>query len=300
MPFFKLIKKFNKLVNPSPLDATFQTKGIYFYSERGIVRRGFKILPIFLFALFALYYYFTNTEVVPITGRKQLVDISLSQEAALGISSYQQILDTSKVVRESPYLTLIRNVGSKIAAVSEDRGFEWEFNLIESNQANAFCLPGGKVAVYTGILPITQNEDGLAVVLGHEIAHAIARHGAERMAQQKLLQFGQMALGASVSDMDYQKQRMIMGAIGAGAQFGVLLPFSRKHETEADYMGLIYVARACFNPKEAPLLWERMQRAAGNGPAEFMSTHPSSETRIGNFEKWMDEAMRVREEYCQE
>jgi predicted Zn-dependent protease len=258
-------------------------------------RGGLKLLPIVLFVLYVIYYVSTNQETVPLTGRTQLVDLSREQEAALGLQSYRQVLQNERVLRQGREVDLVRGIGERIqrAAAPEDPGFEWEVNVIDSNQANAFALPGGKVAVYTGILPVTQNPDALAVVMGHEIAHAIARHGAERMAHQKLVQLGTMAVGASMSDMDPETQRMVLGALGVGAQFGVLLPFSREHESEADYMGLIYVARACFDPREAPRLWERM-----GAPAEFMSTHPSSETRIRQFEEWMPEAMRVREESC--
>src|SRR5690606_26436710 len=166
---------------------------------------------------------------------------------------------------------------------------KWEYSVIRSDQANAFALPGGKVAIYTGILPVAENADGLAVIMGHEVAHAIARHGAERMAQQQLLQWGQLAVGMAAGELDAGTQRMIMGAFGLGAQYGAILPFSRKHESEADYIGLLYVARACFDPREAPKLWQRMAKAAsGSGqPAEFMSTHPSPDTRIRQFEEWM-------------
>jgi predicted Zn-dependent protease len=253
-----------------------------------------------IFGAFFAWYYFSHQEEVPLTGRKQLVDLSREQEAALGLESYRQILGQSQIVAGGADVDRIRAIGRRLAAVSDDPGFEWEFNLIASDQANAFALPGGKVAVYSGLLPIAGNDDGLAAVMGHEIAHAIARHGAERIAHEKLAQLGSLAVGTAVGEMDVQTQRMVMGALGVGAQFGVLLPFSRSHETEADYMGLIYTARACFDPREAPRLWERMSRAAGGGaaPAEFMSTHPGHETRIQNLDQWMAEAMRVRAESC--
>ena len=150
------------------------------------------------------------------------------------------------------------------------------------------------------ILPVAANDDGLAVIMGHEIAHAVARHGAERMAQQRLQQLGEVALSMSTSEMDMEKRRMVMGAFGLGSQFGIMLPFSRKHESEADYMGLIYVARACFNPEEAPKLWERMAEAsAGRAPAEFMSTHPNPDTRIEQFNGWMEMARQERAKHCQ-
>jgi len=258
-----------------------------------------RLVPIVLFALYGIYYYFSNRQTVPITGRKQIVDISREQESALGLQSYRQILRREQVITSGNNADAVREVGRKISAVAEDPGFKWEYNLIDSPQVNAFCLPGGKVAVYSGIMPVAENVNGLAVIMGHEIAHAIARHGAERMAQQKLMQIGQMAVGVSVSDMDPNQQRAIMGALGLGAQFGLMLPFSREHESEADYMGLIYVARACFDPTEAPKLWERMGKASGGrGPAQFMSTHPSHATRIRQFQQWMPEALKIRQEKC--
>lgn len=263
-------------------------------------RRGrFKILPIIIFLVVAIWYYSSNQETVPITGRSQLVDISREDEAMLGLSSYSQILSESKVINSGPIVEKIRSIGSKLALVAEDPGFKWEFNLIASPEINAFCLPGGKVAVYEGILPIAANDDGLAVIMGHEIAHAIARHGAERMAQQRIAQWGQLAVGMSVNEMDPQVQRSILGAFGVGTQFGILLPFSRTHESEADYMGLVFVARSCFNPQEAPNVWKRMTESSRRGqPPEFLSTHPSHETRIEQFNNWMPEALKIRSELC--
>jgi predicted Zn-dependent protease len=259
-----------------------------------------RVWPLVIFGIFFAWYYFSHQEEVPLTGRKQLVDLSREQEAALGLESYRQILSQAQIVQSGQDLDTMREVGRRLAAVAEDPGFEWEFNLIASDQANAFALPGGKVAVYQGLLPIAGNADGLAAVMGHEIAHAIARHGAERIAHEKLAQLGSLAVGTAVGEMDVQTQRMVMAALGVGAQYGVLLPFSRSHETEADYMGLIYAARACFDPREAPRLWERMAQASGGGgaPAEFMSTHPGHETRIQNLNQWMPEALRVRAESC--
>ncbi len=262
-------------------------------------RGRFTWLPIALFGMYAAYYYFSHRQTVPITGRKHMVDMNPRQEAMLGLQSYRQILSTSRVVPGGEAVEAIREIGRRIAKVSEDPGFQWEFNLIQSPQVNAFCLPGGKVAVYSGILPVAKNDNGLAVVMGHEIAHAIARHGAERMAQEKLVRIGQMATGVATGDMDPETRRMVMGAFGLGAQYGMLLPFSREHESEADYMGLVFVARACFDPTEAPRLWERMaQSSGGRGPAEFTSTHPSNSTRIRQFEKWMPEALKIRKERC--
>ena len=266
--------------------------------KRGCAAR---LLPIGLVLIYGLYYYVSNREVVPMTGRSQVVELSRADEASLGLSSYKKILAGERVVPSGQNVDLIRKIGRDLAKVigKDDPGFTWEFNLIESPQANAFCLPGGKVAVYTGILPVAKNADGLAAIMGHEIAHAIARHGAERMAHGKLASLGQMAAGAAINDMSVQAQQAIMGAFGAGAKFGIMLPFSRDHESEADYMGLIYAARACYNPREAPELWKRMGAASGGkAPSEFMSTHPAHETRITNLNNWMPEALAEYEKYC--
>jgi predicted Zn-dependent protease len=271
--------------------------GLSFLGGRG----GLRLWPLVLFGLFAAYFYFTHQEEVPLTGRTQLVDMSREQEMALGLQSYQMIMSQSDVVSGGDVVELVRGIGRRLAAAArnEDPGFDWEFNVIRSDQINAFALPGGKVGVYTGLLPVAANADGLSAVMGHEIAHAIARHGAERMAHQKLLQIGALATQVALGEMDYNTQRMVMAALGVGAQYGVLLPFSRDHESEADYMGLIYMARACFDPREAPRLWERMgEQAAGRSPPEFLSTHPSHETRIRQLNEWMPKAFEIREESC--
>ncbi len=266
-------------------------------------RRRVVWLPILLFAAYFAYTYLFSREEVALTGRTQVVNMSRGEMASLGLQSYQQILSESNVVPAGELVDQVRSIGERLAraAVSDDPGFEWEFQVIDSPQANAFCLPGGKVAVYTGIIPVAETLDGLGIIMGHEIAHAIARHGAERMTHQRMVQFGTMAAGMALSEMDVGTQRAVMGALGVGAQYGVLLPFSREHESEADYMGLIYAARACFDPTEAPKLWERMGAASGGrAPAEFGSTHPSHETRIRQFEEWMPEALEIRRRNCQE
>ncbi|ALG66688.1 M48 family metallopeptidase [Beggiatoa leptomitoformis] len=262
-------------------------------------KTGFFALPLVLFFVYAVYFYFSHQETVPLTGRSQLVDMSRADEMTLGAKAYSDILHKEKVIPSGKLVDNIRTIGKRLAVVADDPGFEWEFNVINSPQANAFALPGGKVAVYTGIIPIAENANGLAIIMGHEIAHAIARHGAERMAYQKLKNLGMLAVSTSLGDMDVGKRQMIMGALGVGAQYGVMLPFSREHESEADYMGLIYAAKACFDPREAPKLWERMAQASGGkSPTEFMSTHPSHDTRIQQFTQWMPEALKIREQYC--
>lgn len=270
-------------------------------SQRALRRGRFRILPILLFAVFAVIYYFSHQQTVPITGRKQLIDISRQDEISLGLQSYNQFKRETPTIRSGPEVELVRQVGERIAAVVEASDFKWEFNLFDSPEVNAFCLPGGKVAVFGGIIPVAKTADGLAVVMGHEIAHAIARHGAERMAQENLARYGQLAVNVATGDMDRSQRQAVMGVFGAGAQFGVLLPFSRKHESEADHIGLILLARACFDPREAPKFWQRMQQATQRSgrPPEFASTHPTDERRIRQLEQWMPEALAEREKFCQ-
>lgn len=170
------------------------------------------------------------------------------------------------------------------------REFGWEERVVRSPEANAFCLPGGKIVVYTGIFPIAATDAGLAAVMGHEIGHALASHGAERMAQQQMVQIGQQAVVGAIGDMDVDQQRAILGVLGAGSQFGILLPFSRKHESEADHIGLILMAAAGYDPHHAITLWENMAKHSKGQPLEFTSTHPSHETRIRDIEGWLDDA----------
>ena len=265
-------------------------------------RGGFSWPVLLLFAIGAAVYYFANQETVPLTGRKQLRTMSPDQEMQLGLQSYQQILSDNRqnLVMSGPNYEVIQKLGEDLAraAASEDPGFEWQFNLINSPQANAFALPGGYTAVYTGLLPIAENTNGLAVVMGHEIAHALAHHGAERMAQQNM----QKIIGAGVAmgsgNMDASSQRAVMGVFGGISQYGYALPFSRKHESEADYIGLILVARACYDPREAPKLWERMGAQGGQTPPEFQSTHPAPETRVQNFNEWMPMAIETYNQSC--
>lgn len=269
-------------------------------SNRPARRGGFRILPIILFAAYLGYYWLSHRQEAPITGRTQLIDISREQESALGLQGYNEILQQENVVRSGQNKELVEKIGKRIALASAewDPGFDWQYSLIESDERNAFCLPGGKVAVYSGILPIAANANGLAAIMGHEVAHALLRHGAERMAQQKLVQIGGMAATMATGEMDPGARQAIMGALGAGAKFGLILPFSRDHESEADKVGLMLMAKACFDPREAPRLWERMGAAGGGQPAEFTSTHPSHSTRIQNLNEWMPEALQIYQTSC--
>jgi predicted Zn-dependent protease len=214
------------------------------------------------------------------------------QELALGAQSYEETLKTAKLSTDPAAVAMVRRAGARIAKISARPDLAWEYNLIEDPKTvNAFCLPGGKVAVYSGILPVTKNEAGLAVVLGHEIAHAIAKHGAERMSQQMLMVVGQASLEVALREKPAQSRAIFMAAYGLGAQYGVALPFGRGQESEADHIGLIYMARAGYDPREAVAFWKRMEAAGGSQPPEFLSTHPSHDRRISDLEKWMPEAV---------
>ena len=240
---------------------------------------------------------------VPLTGRHQLNLISNSTMLATSTQQYSEFLKANKVSADQAHTEMVRRVGKRIQAAVEaymaenkmsDRlaGYNWEFNLVESAEVNAWCMPGGKVVVYTGILPVTRDENGLAVVLGHEIAHAIAEHGNERMSQGMLTQMGSTALSELIKDKPDQTKQLWNSAFGAGVQVGALLPFSRLHESEADHLGLIFMAMAGYNPEQAVEFWQRMSAQGGKKPPEFMSTHPADARRVEQIRKELPEALR--------
>lgn len=278
-------------------------------------------------------WWFTNQK-EGITGRKQMITLGVAEEVQLGQQAYMQLLQSEPVLcgegarscntEQGEVVRLVQDIGGRLrdaaieweregapmTVLGEESGnlpswgsladkFDWQFVVIASDQVNAFALPGGYTAVYTGILPVAANEDGLAAVMGHEIGHALARHGAERMSQQQVMQVGQMAAGAVFGDMGAGTQRAVMGAFGMGAQVGVLLPFSRDHESEADMIGLELLVRACFDPREAPRLWERMaELGGGSGGADILSTHPDPAARAEAFGRVMPTAIAVYEKRC--
>lgn len=295
---------------------------------------------IILIALAGLaVYYFSNQETNPYSGKTEFNTISIDQASQLGAQSYQQILQQERNNLLCPTMSAgaclddaaevvltVRDIGERLQAAAiemeEDylaagysfkpvaKDFAWTYNVIESEQPNAFCLPGGYVAIYTGIMDITGNLDGrfdladladvnkLAVVMGHEIGHALAHHGAKRMSQGQLAQLGMAAVGVGLGDMDAGQRQMVMQAMGMAAQGG-LMAFSREHETEADKIGLELLVRACYDPRQAPDLWERMgQIGGGQRPPEWMSTHPASETRAENFRQWMPDAVAMYQDRC--
>ena len=224
-----------------------------------------------------------------------MILIPESQEIALGLTAYHEVLSKSKLSNDAEKTAMLRRVGERVAAVADRPDYKWEFNLIDDDKTvNAFALPGGKVAVYSGILPLTQNEAGLATVVSHEVAHAIARHGGERMTTGLIAELGLVALdiGLAIQNRDPNTIKAFNAAYGLGAQVGVLLPFSRKQEAEADHIGLIYMAKAGYDPKEAPAFWERMSKLDKKGPPEFLATHPSDERRIQKIQEWLPEAER--------
>jgi len=227
---------------------------------------------------------------VPITGRHQLQLISSGQEASMGLTAYQDVLKKEKVSHDPALNELVTRVGTRIAAATGQSDFQWEFKVLDNDKTvNAFCLPGGKVAVYTGLMPVAKDEAGLAAVIGHEVAHAIARHGAERVSQQLVLEG--VTIAAVLATRDSNRGSLYGGLIGAGATLGVLLPYSRLHESEADRMGLMYMAKAGYDPHAAVELWKRMAAQDKGKAPEFFSTHPADATRIAQIERWLPEAM---------
>ena len=244
------------------------------------------------------------TNVVPVTGRKQLINVNSSEILSLSKSEYDKYLASSKLSTNSTNTAMVKRVGQKLANAVEtflrNNGYEqevanynWEFNLVQGNEVNAFCMPGGKIVVYEGLLPVTQNETALAIVLGHEIAHAVANHSAEQMTKQQDQQLLGNIIGAAASAVGVgtNAQSTISSLYGLGSQMATL-KYSRNHENEADHIGLIFAAMAGYNPQEALTFWQRMAQSSQGNTPEFLSTHPSDATRIANIQKLLPEAMK--------
>jgi len=246
---------------------------------------------------------FIACSTVPITGRKQLKLVSDSELIPMSFSQYKQVLAESKLSNDQAKVEMIRSVGNKIKVAAEKyyadhkissklKNYNWEFNLIESEQVNAWCMPGGKVAFYTGILPVCIDERGVAVVMGHEIAHALASHGNERMSQGMVAQFGVSSLSEAMGEDPSQTEVLFQQAVGMGTQVG-MLKFSRNNESEADHIGLILMAMAGYDPNEAVDFWKRMAAmSGGKAPMEFLSTHPANDTRVSDLKALMPEALK--------
>ena len=262
-------------------------------------RVGRSLLPVLAVAAIA---FAASCSSVPVTGRRQLILVPQSEMMAMSAQQYGEFLEKNPPSRDAAQTERVRRVGQRIQVAVEKymtqsgqasrlSGYNWQFNLVESQEINAWCMPGGKVVVYTGLLPVAKDDTGLAVVMGHEIAHAIAEHGAERMSQQLLAESGGAVLGEMMKSKPAETQAMWMQAFGAGAQYGALLPFSRLQESEADRLGLIFMAMAGYDPAQAVEFWKRMSQASGGQkPPEFLSTHPADETRIRKIQEALPEA----------
>jgi len=259
-----------------------------------------KIIIVLLMAGF-----FSGCILNQVTGRKQLSLVQESELQMMAVAQYNTFLHENRVLNpsSSDAAAMVDRVGARISNAitkyyqgqgkqSVIEGYNWEFNTVASKEANAWCMPGGKVVVYTGLLDITQNETALAIVVGHEIAHAIAKHGSERMSQGIVQQMGGMALEVALAQKPQETQNLFMQAYGIGSTVGAVLPWSRQQETEADHYGLIFAAMAGYNPQEAIPFWQRMSDAGGAKPPEFLSTHPSDATRIKKLKQFMPEAIR--------
>jgi len=224
------------------------------------------------------------------TGRSQFIVVSESQELQLGEEAYQDTLKKSRLSTRSDWQAQLRRVGQRIAAAAEKPEYKWEFSVIQGKEVNAFALPGGKVAFWEGIMPVAQDDNGIAVIMGHEVAHALARHGAERMSQQMGAQAIGQILSIGVGKVSPGIRDDFLQLYGLGATVGVLLPWGRTQESEADRIGLNLMAKAGYDPATAVAFWERMSKVGGDKPPEFLSTHPSDETRIAQIKAWLPEA----------
>ena len=247
----------------------------------------------------------TSCGSVPLTGRKQLLLVSDSEVLSSSLTQYNDYIKTAKKSTSTSQTAMVKRVGQNIASATEEylrqagmsdeiKNFSWEFNLVADKQVNAFCMPGGKIVVYEGLMKLVASDDELAVVIGHEVAHAVAKHSNERMSQQIAAQYGSQILSAALSEKSAMVKNVAGTVYGIGAQYGVMLPFSRTHELEADYMGLILMTIAGYNPEVAVNFWQKMSAQSGGGVPEFMSTHPSDAHRINEINKILPELKKYK------
>jgi predicted Zn-dependent protease len=240
--------------------------------------------------------------IVPFTGRKQFTVIPVDQMLSLSADSYSQVLKDTKLSTNQRYVTSVRSVGQNLTAAVEKymkqnglessiQGYQWQYNVLVSDELNAWCMPGGQIAFYEGIMPVCKDDNGVAVVMGHEIAHAVAQHGNERMSEQLVVQMGGVALSEALKTQKETTRQLAMLAFGVGSNLGVMLPFSRTHESEADELGLYFMAMAGYDPRTAPAFWERMQAQGSARMPEFLSTHPDPVNRIKDLQKRMPKAL---------
>ena len=260
-------------------------------------RRHVAILPIVLALAFVAFKWLTAEKFTnPETGTVHRVGMDPQQEQVLGLQAYQQVLQENgrNVIQSGPEYDQVTRVVRRLASAAMEKSkvqYQWRVSVVRSQEVNAFCLPGGEIVVYTAILPVTQNDAGLATVLGHEMGHATSRHGAERMLREQLTQTALTGVASGLGNMDPQQQQQIMVALGTGARYGLSLPFSRDQESEADHVGLLYMARAGFDPHEAEAFWQRMdEQAGGRQPPQFASDHPANGQRIQQIRDWMPDA----------
>ena len=257
---------------------------------------------IILFLVFGI-----SCGIVPFTGRKQFIAIPSSQILALSSESYSQVLRDNKLSSNQNYVSSVKRVGGRLSAAVQEymketgneasiEGYDWQYNVIVSDDLNAWCMPGGQIAFYEGIMPVCQDENGIAVVMGHEIAHAVAKHGNERMSQQLVVQMGGVALSEALQTQKETTQQLAMLAFGVGSSLGVELPFSRTHESEADELGLYFMAKAGYDPRTATAFWERMEAQSQTRMPEFLSTHPEPAKRIRNLKRIMPKAVQYYNE----
>jgi predicted Zn-dependent protease len=257
-----------------------------------------KLVALIGFAIMFVWTLITGREEVMITDRTQIISVSDAEAAALGAQAFEEMIRRYPRVRSGPDAARVETIAGRIAAAADelaDPDHDWDVVLLKSEDVNAFALPGGKIGVLSGLLRVVRTDDQLAAVIGHEVAHVLARHGLERLTQEALAELGRMAVGVAIGDLDPATQAAVLGALGLGAQFGVLMPFSRTHEGEADRIGLILMAAACYDPRAAVEVWANMVEAGRAGPPEILSTHPSHGRRIEALGGWMDEALEAQD-----